>query len=107
MFDEPWWAVVVYSCFDSTTGIRVAAPHFRTAVSPVDAERPLVGLDFPRGSVHHHRAQSTLTGARRVVGSNPTPATNQPTKSRSQPVRVRFCARSASPCWPSPSPRWG
>jgi hypothetical protein len=20
MFDEPWWAVVVYSCFDSTTG---------------------------------------------------------------------------------------
>lgn len=69
MFDEPWWAVVVYSCFDSTTGIRVAAPHFRTAVSPVDAERPLVGLDFPRGSVQHHRAQSTLTGARRSLVS--------------------------------------
>ena len=63
MFDEPWWAVV-YSCFDSTTGTRVAAPHFRTAVSPVDAERPLVGLDFPRGSVQHHRAlKSALTCA--------------------------------------------
>jgi hypothetical protein len=69
MFDEPWWAIVIYSCFDSTTGTRVAAPHFRTAMSPIDAERALVGLDFPRGSVQHHRAQSTLTGARRSLVS--------------------------------------
>lgn len=69
MFDEPWWAVVVYSCFDSTTGTRVAAPHFRTPMSRVDAERALAGLDFPRGSVQHHRAQSTLTGARRSLAS--------------------------------------
>ena len=68
MFDEPWLAVVVYSCFDSTTGTRVAAPHFRTAVSPVHAERPLVGRDFPRGSappfaVHAHGRASMLVSA--------------------------------------------
>ncbi len=32
MFDEPWWAVVVYSCFDSTdTSRRPALPHRRVA----------------------------------------------------------------------------
>lgn len=84
MFDEPWWAVVVSSCFDSTTGTRVAAPHFRTAVSPVDAERPLVGLDFPRGSVQHHRVQSLSRNAS-IVGLG----VRQGRRHRERPVQVR------------------
>lgn len=69
LFDEPWWGVVVYSCFDSTTGTRVAGSRFQSPMPAVEAERALSDLDFPRASVQHHRAQSTLTGARRSLVS--------------------------------------
>lgn len=69
LFDEAWWGVVVYSCFDSARGTRVAASRFRSPMSVIDAERVVAELDFPRGSVQHHRAQSTLAGARRSLTS--------------------------------------
>jgi hypothetical protein len=64
LFDEPWWGVVVYSCFDSTTGAEVAATRFRERMSMEAAATAVGELHFPRSSVQHHRAQSTLTGAR-------------------------------------------
>lgn len=67
LFEDEWWGVVVYSCFDSTTGTSVAASRFREPLVPVDAERVLAELEFPRSSVQHHRAQSTLAGARRSL----------------------------------------
>ena len=69
LFAAPWWGVVVYSCFDSTTGARVAATRFTSPIPAVEAERVVAELDFPRGSVQHHRTQSTLTGARRSLVS--------------------------------------
>jgi hypothetical protein len=69
LFDEPWWGVVVYSCFDSTTGAEVAATRFRERMSVEAATTAIGELHFPRGSVQHHRAQSTLTGARRSLVS--------------------------------------
>lgn len=67
LFEEEWWGVVVYSCFDSTTGTRIAASRFREPPSPTEAERALAELEFPRGAVQHHRAQATLAGARRSL----------------------------------------
>lgn len=69
LFMEPWWGVVVYSCFDSTTGATVAATRFQSPMPAVEAERVVAELGFPRGSVQHHRTQSTLTGARRSLVS--------------------------------------
>jgi hypothetical protein len=61
-FDERWWGVVVYSCFDSCIGTEVVRSSFS---SPLPAELASVELarlrpTFPRGSVQHHRAQATL-----------------------------------------------
>lgn len=69
LFTERWWGVVVYSCFDSAIGAESAAPAFRQPVPGDLAEDVLARLDFPRGSVRHHRAQSTLTGAKRSLAS--------------------------------------
>lgn len=69
LFDEPWWGVVVYSCFDSTTGATAAARQFRAPLCPIRAERALHGVEFPKGSVQHHRRQSTLRGARHALVS--------------------------------------
>lgn len=67
LFEEEWWGVVVYSCFDSTTGTSVAASRFREPLLSVEAKRALAELEFPPRSVQHHRAQSTLSGARRSL----------------------------------------
>ncbi len=69
LFDEPWWGVVVYSCFDSTIGSRAVADVFATPIPPEAAESELSAIEFPPGSVQHHRAQSTLTGAKRSLAS--------------------------------------
>lgn len=63
LFFEPWWGVVVYSCFDSETGARIAASALPKPLPRLDAERAIARLDFPHGSVQHHRAQATLTRA--------------------------------------------
>lgn len=69
LFAERWWGVVVYSCFDSTTGTEIAATRLQSPIPAVEAERVVAELEFPRGSVQHHRTQSTLTGARRSLVS--------------------------------------
>lgn len=63
-FTEMWWAVVVYSCFDSVTGTLAVAPHFQQPVDAVKAQALLVNIDFPRGSVQHHRTQPGNKGAK-------------------------------------------
>lgn len=63
-FDEPWWGVVVYSCFDSTIGATAVAPWFSQPPPSAEAERLLASVAWPRGSVQHHRKQSGLRGAR-------------------------------------------
>jgi hypothetical protein len=62
-FSEPWWAVVVYSCFDSETGTRAVASHFQGPVSADKARRLLARIDLPAGAVQHHRTQPGHKGA--------------------------------------------
>ena len=69
LFDEPWWAVVVYSCFDSVTGTRVAARTFFEPLPAAIAKAAIDELEFPRGSVQHHRTQSGLRGAKASIVS--------------------------------------
>jgi hypothetical protein len=67
LFPDDWWGVVVYSCFDSTTGAAAVAPQFPRPLPPPDAEATLETIAFPRGSVGGHRIQPGVTGARRAL----------------------------------------
>src|SRR5690606_2172471 len=60
----PWWGVVVYSCFDSVRGTQVAARAFREPLRAGVAQAAVDDLEFPRGTVQHHRTQSGLRGAK-------------------------------------------
>lgn len=63
-FSEPWWAAVVYSCFDSEVGTRAVAEAFRDPVSAEEATHLLSGIELPAGSVRGHRTQPAHKGAR-------------------------------------------
>jgi hypothetical protein len=67
LFQEAWWAVAVYSCFDSITGAEVVATVLDRPTECDLAASRLQRLYFPRGSVQYHRAQATLTGAKRAL----------------------------------------
>lgn len=62
-YAERWWAVVVYSCFDSVTGTLAVAPYFQQPVDAVEAEVLLANIVLPRRSVQHHRTQPGNRGA--------------------------------------------
>jgi hypothetical protein len=67
LFPDDWWGVVVYSCFDSATGLKAVVPHFQRPLPPPEAEAILASVDFPRGSVGGHRIQPTVKGARQAL----------------------------------------
>ncbi len=66
-FPEQWWGIVVFTCFGSKLGAETAAPRFQHPRGPASAEAALDKIAFPRGSVGHHRIQSTLTGAKQAL----------------------------------------
>jgi hypothetical protein len=63
-FAEPWWAAVVYSCFDSEVGTLAVADAFHEPVTAEEAARLLSDIELPAGAVQHHRTQPGHTGAR-------------------------------------------
>jgi ribosomal protein S18 acetylase RimI-like enzyme len=67
VFPEQWWGVVVFTCFGSKLGAETVAPRFRHPRDPSSAEAALDQITFPRGSVGHHRIQSTLKGAKQAL----------------------------------------
>lgn len=67
LFSEPWWGVVVYTCFDSTNGTRAAAQQFSTPVAPARAHAALARVNFTRPSVQHHRTQVNLTRSKQSL----------------------------------------
>jgi hypothetical protein len=67
LFGDQWWGVVVYSCFDSTTGAAAVAADFQRPMPPPDAEAALETIRFPRGSVGGHRIQPTVKGAKQAL----------------------------------------
>ncbi len=64
LFGEPWWAAVVYSCFDSVRGTQAVADAFKEPLPPGQAAAILSGLVLPRGAVQHHRTQPGHRGAK-------------------------------------------
>jgi hypothetical protein len=64
LFDEPWWAVVVYSCFNSKVGALAAVSEFHSPVPPAVAEAAIELLCLPPGAVAMHRIQPGHRGAK-------------------------------------------
>ena len=64
LFQDPWWGVVVYSCFDSVRGTEAVADSFREPISGDRAAGVLHELKLPPGSVQHHRTQPGHRGAK-------------------------------------------
>lgn len=64
LFREPWWGVVVYSCFDSVNGTEVVTPAFAEPLSTSVAEHALRGLD-PR--IQGHRSMVGRARSRRSL----------------------------------------
>lgn len=62
-FYEPWWGVVVYSCFDSVLGATTAAADFSSPLASTDAPHVVDAIDWPHGSVAGHRKQCGNRGA--------------------------------------------
>lgn len=63
LFEESWWAVIVYSCFNSKVGAAAAAPEFRSPI-PLDRLesaiqslelRPRCSRDAPDSARPHRR----------------------------------------------------
>jgi hypothetical protein len=63
-FAEPWWAATVYTCFDSEVGTRAVADAFRSPVDGEVAQRLLLEINLPLGSVQGHRTQPAHKGAK-------------------------------------------
>ena len=69
MFDEPWWAVVVYSCFNSKVGTVCATSGFRSPVPLDHLDDAIRLLELPPGAVGMHRIQPGHIGAKRALRS--------------------------------------
>jgi ribosomal protein S18 acetylase RimI-like enzyme len=67
LFPEHWWGVVVFTCFGSKLGTQTVAPSFQHPRDAANAEAKLEEIEFPRGSVGHHRIQATLRGAKQAL----------------------------------------
>lgn len=63
-FAQPWWGVVVYSCFDSEAGALAVAHAFRQPIAASDAEDLLSNMELPPGAVGGHRIQPAHKGAK-------------------------------------------
>jgi hypothetical protein len=67
LFPERWWGLVVFTCFGSTLGAQTVAPYFQQPLPPPEAEAALERIDFPRGSIGHHRIQPAHKGAKQAL----------------------------------------
>jgi hypothetical protein len=67
LFDEPWWAVIVYSCFNSMIGTRAAAAGFHGVVPFDRVDAAIHSLDLPQGAIGMHRIQPGHAGARNAL----------------------------------------
>lgn len=63
-FLEPWWATVVYSCFDSVIGALAVSELFHEPISADEATRQLSNLVLRTGAVGGHRTQPAHKGAK-------------------------------------------
>jgi hypothetical protein len=69
LFPEPWWGVVVFTCFGSEIGTEAVARDFQQALEPHETRPTLARISFPPGSVGHHRRRPALKGAMEALVS--------------------------------------
>jgi hypothetical protein len=67
LFEDPWWAVVVYTCFNSTIGTQAVSDRFRRPLPVGEAQVAAASITLPAGSVGMHRIQPGHAGARRAL----------------------------------------
>ena len=67
LFEQPWWGLVVFTCFGRIEGARFVASRFRRPRP--DAARVLASLELPPGSLGHDRAQAGHRGAKLALVS--------------------------------------
>ena len=70
-FDEPWWGIVVYTCFGAVQGARRAGSLFGVVPPPGGVEDRLARLKsiMVSGDVGRHRIQPGHKGARTALRS--------------------------------------
>lgn len=67
LFEEPWWGLVVFTCFGRIEGARFVAGRFRRPRP--DAARVLDSIEFPPGMLGHDRAQAGHRGAKLALAT--------------------------------------
>lgn len=67
LFPEQWWGVVVFTCFGSVKGARATAAAVPRPLPREEAQHALDAVEFPRGSVGHHRIQPAVKGAKKAL----------------------------------------
>jgi hypothetical protein len=63
-FVEPWWGIVVFTCFGSRIGAAEVAHDFREPIPADLAAERLTRIELPRRSIGHHRIQPGHRGAK-------------------------------------------
>jgi hypothetical protein len=66
-FVEPWWGVVVFSCFGSMRGTETVKEAFAEPLDPAEAEHLLHRIDLPARAIGHHRIRPGHTGAKQAL----------------------------------------
>ena len=67
LFEDPWWAIVVYTCFNSTVGTQAVSDRFHRPLPVGEAQVAAASITLPAGSVGMHRIQPGHVGARRAL----------------------------------------
>lgn len=66
LYPDPWWGVVVFTCFGSLKSAR-AVRNVLSTPAPIElAEEVLPSIEFSRPMVGHHRIQQGLLGAKKA-----------------------------------------
>jgi hypothetical protein len=66
-YPEPWWGVIVFTCFGSVTSAGLVRGVLPDPVDGTKVDALLAEVRFIRPTVGHHRIQQGLTGARRAL----------------------------------------
>lgn len=69
LFPNPWWGVVVFTCFGSLKSTRVVCNLFAKPVEAEVAEELLASIRFSPPTVGHHRIQQGLLGAKKALAA--------------------------------------
>lgn len=67
LFPDPWWGIVVFSCFGSLNSVRAVCDALEVPVDGELAEELLTSIRFSSPKVGHHRIRQGLAGAKKAL----------------------------------------